>query len=187
MGVPEQAVGIGVTDGTLSGHGVIQRGCTWGIPANAGWEEVPIDLAQELGQGVGEEGEVKLVSDEVTSPAQEIHQGLGIGVQLCRHTRKDMVLAPHWPHPIKNGVPPPVKTPWLTTSSCPGTAGLLGQAGTGSPALGGPAGPGIEGAEAGTLGGLLLGGQLGQRQQVEAARFPAAGGSCKGSEDAMRC
>lgn len=78
-------------------------------------------------------------------------------------------------------------TLWLTTSSRPGAAGLLGQVDTGSPALGGPAGPGIEGAEAGALGQLLLGGQLGQRQQVEAARFPAAGGSCEGTGAAMRC
>lgn len=39
---------------------------------------MPVDLAQELGQSAGEEGEIKLVSDEVPSPAQEIHQGLGI-------------------------------------------------------------------------------------------------------------
>lgn len=37
-----------------------------------------IDLAQELGQSAREEREIKLVSDEVPSPAQEIHQGLGI-------------------------------------------------------------------------------------------------------------
>lgn len=78
-------------------------------------------------------------------------------------------------------------TPWLTASSSPGAAGLLGHAGAGSPALGGLTGPGIEGAEAGTRRWLPLGGQLGQRQQVEAARFPAAGGSCEGIGTAMRC
>lgn len=39
---------------------------------------MPVDLAQELGQSAGEERDIKLVSDEVPSPAQEIHQGLGI-------------------------------------------------------------------------------------------------------------
>lgn len=54
---------------------------------------MPVDLAQELGQSAGEEGEIKLVSDEVPSLAQEIHQGLGIGVQLCGHRGRDMALA----------------------------------------------------------------------------------------------
>lgn len=56
---------------------------------------MPVDLAQELGQSTGEEGEIKLVSDEVPSPAQEIHQGLGVGVQLCGHRGRDVALAPH--------------------------------------------------------------------------------------------
>lgn len=64
-------------------------------------------------------------------------------------------------------------------------AGLLSQAGTGGPALRCPAGPGVEGAETGALRGLLLGGQLRQGQQVEAARFSAARGSCEGTSAAM--
>lgn len=55
---------------------------------------MPVDLAQELGQSAGEEGEIKLVSDEVSSLVQEIHQGLGIGVQLCGHRGRDVTLAP---------------------------------------------------------------------------------------------
>lgn len=58
-------------------------------------------------------------------------------------------------------------------------AGLLGQTGTGGPALRCPTGPGVEGAETGALRGLLLGGQLRRGQQVEAARFSAARGSCE--------
>jgi len=149
---------------------------------------LPVDLAQELGQGTGEEGEVKLISDEVPSPAQEIHQGLGVGVQLCGRSSRAIALAPHRPHAARNRVPPnTLALARLTASSRSGTAGLLGQAGTGSPALGVPAGPSIEGAKAGTLGWLLLEGQLGQRQQVETARFPAAGGGCEGTGSAMRC
>lgn len=64
-------------------------------------------------------------------------------------------------------------------------AGLLGQEGTGGPALRCPTGPGIEGAETGAFRGLLLGGQLRQGQQVEAARFSAARGSCEGTGAAM--
>lgn len=79
---------------------------TWGIPADTGWEEMPVDLAQELGQGAGEEGEVELVSDEVPSPAQEIHQGLGVRVQLCRCRGRAIALAPHQTHAARNGVPP---------------------------------------------------------------------------------
>lgn len=101
MGVPVQAPGAPATgmggdqwDPKRAQGAPAQEG-TWGIPADAGGEEVPIDLAQELGQGAGEEGEVKLVSDEVPSPAQEIHQGLGIGVQLCGCNRRAMAPAPH--------------------------------------------------------------------------------------------
>lgn len=56
---------------------------------------MPVDLAQELRKSAGEEGEIKLVSDEVPSPAQEIHQGLSIGVKLCGHRGRDMALVPH--------------------------------------------------------------------------------------------
>lgn len=56
---------------------------------------MPVDLAQELGQSAGEKREIKLVSDEVPSLAQEINQVLSIGVQLCGHRGRDMALAPH--------------------------------------------------------------------------------------------
>lgn len=46
---------------------------TWGIPAATVGEDLPIDIAQKLWQSMGEEGEIQLVSDEVPSPAQEIH------------------------------------------------------------------------------------------------------------------
>lgn len=78
---------------------------TWGIPADTGREEMPIDLAQELRQGASEEGEVKLVSDEVPSPAQEIHQGLGVGVQLCGCSGKAMAPLVHQTHTTRNGIP----------------------------------------------------------------------------------
>lgn len=79
--------------GTSPKGGTAHTG-TWGIPTDAGGEEVPVDLAQELGQGAGEEGEVELVSDEVPSPAQETHQGLGIGVQLCGFSKRAVSPAP---------------------------------------------------------------------------------------------
>lgn len=64
-------------------------------------------------------------------------------------------------------------------------AGLLGQTGTGGPALRSPTGAGVEGAETGTLRGLLLGGQLRHGQQIEAARLSAARGSCERTGAAM--
>lgn len=73
---------------------------------------MPVDLAQELGQSAGEEGEIKLVSDEVPSLAQEIHQGLGIGVQLCGHTGRDVALAP-----CQKWGPSPHPSPGMTPSS----------------------------------------------------------------------
>lgn len=92
--------------GPQAGTGWPSQEGTWGIPADTGGEKMPIDLAQELGQGTGEEGEVELVSDEVPSPPQEIHQGLSIGVQLCRCSGRAMGPAPHRTHATRNGVPP---------------------------------------------------------------------------------
>lgn len=101
----------GTLMGPQAGMGWRSQEGTWGIPADAVGEEVPVDLAQELGQGAGEEGEVELVSDEVPSPAQEIHQALGVGVQLCRCRGRAIAPAPHQTHATRNGVPPCAPTP----------------------------------------------------------------------------
>lgn len=77
--------------------------------------------------------------------------------------------------------PSPVPSLHLTASPQPGTACLISNVCAAGLARGGPAGPLIEGAETGALEGLLLGGQLGQGQQVKAAWLPAARNSCEGT------
>lgn len=99
VGVPEPpARGWRVPTGPWGGTA---RAGTWSIPAGTGGEEVPVDLAQELGQGAGEEGELDLVPDEVPGPAQETHQRLGVGVQLWGRSKRTTSLAP-----CRHGMPP---------------------------------------------------------------------------------
>lgn len=73
---------------------------TWGTSTDADREEMAIDLAQELGQGAGEEREVKLVSDKIPSTAQETHQGLGVGMQLCGFSKRAVSPAPCQPSSV---------------------------------------------------------------------------------------
>lgn len=85
--------------------GTSPKGCTahvgtWGISTDADGEEMTIDLAQELWQGAGKEGEVKLVLDEVPSLAQETHQGLGVGMQLCGFSKRAVSSAPCQPSSV---------------------------------------------------------------------------------------